>query len=188
MVVKDDFSRFTWLYIFKRNKEVSNAFNMFLIDVRAVSLPSKVKIVRSDNGGEWQGGFSNICRYFRIKQERVISTIEGAGLAARIQAPEILSHVELPPSESLWAEIINWACDVFNHTATTANSNKKSPHEMWHGTAAPAPPHPFLKPACSNGNGNNQTSRSPRGRVASTSDRAIITHVILCVSSCIKIR
>ena len=42
---------------------------------------------------------------------------------------------------------MHWSCDTLNHTAITANPNNKSPHEMWHGTAASTSPHPFLRPA-----------------------------------------
>ena len=79
--------------------------------------------------------------------ERALGIIQNAGLAACIQAPIIFPHVQLPPTKSLWAEAVHWACDALNHTATTANPGNNSPHEMWYGTAAPASPHPFLRPA-----------------------------------------
>ena len=41
---------------------------------------------------------------------------------------------------------MHWACDALNHTTTAAKPGNKSPHEMWYGTAAPAP-HPYLRPA-----------------------------------------
>ena len=79
--------------------------------------------------------------------ERALGIIQNAGLAAYIQAPIIFPHVQLPPTNSLRAEAVHWACDALNHTATTANPGNKSQHEMWHGTAAPALPHPFQRPA-----------------------------------------
>ena len=125
-------------------------------------MPSKVEIVRSDNGGEFSGGeFEEACKQHCIKQkftnadspkqngvvERVLGIIQNAGLVACIQVPIIFPHVQLPPTTSLWAEAVHWACDALNHTATTANPGNKSSHEMWYGTAAPASPHPFLRPA-----------------------------------------
>ena len=75
--------------------------------------------------------------------ERAQRIIQNAGHAACIQAPIIFPQVELPPTKSLWAEAVHWACDALNHTATTADPGNTSPHEMWYGTATPASPHPF---------------------------------------------
>ena len=79
--------------------------------------------------------------------ERVLGIIHHAALAACTQAPITFPLVQLPPNESLWAEAVHWSCDALNHTAPTANSSNKSPHEMWYGTAAPASSHRFLRPA-----------------------------------------
>ena len=162
MLVKDDFSRYAWVYFLKHKSDAADAFRKFLADVRADGVPSKVEIVRSDNGGEFFGGeFGEVCKQFCIKQEftnadspkqngvveRALGIIQNAALAACIQAPIIFPLVQLPPTESLWAEAVHWSCDALNHTATTANPGNKSPHEMWHGAAAPASPHPFLRPA-----------------------------------------
>ena len=162
MLVKDDFSRCAWVYFLKHKSEAADAFRKFLTDVRADGVPSKVEIVRSNNGREFYvGEFGEVCKQYCTKQEfknanspkqngvveRVLGIIQNAALAACIQAPIIFPHVQLPPTESLWAEAVHWSCDALNHTATTANPGNKSPHEMWHGTAAPASPHPFLRPA-----------------------------------------
>ena len=129
--------------------------------MRADGVPSKVKIVRSDNGGEFFGEeFAEVCKQFCIKQEftnadspkkngvveRALGIIQNAALAACIQAPIIFPLFQLPPTESLWAKAVHWSCDALNHTATTANPGNKSPHEMWHGAAALVSPHPFLRP------------------------------------------
>lgn len=75
---------------------------------------------------------------------RAINIVEEGGLAARIQAP-FFSRVELPLSESLWVESIYWACDTLDGTATTANLDNTSPHEMSHRIEASVLPHPCLK-------------------------------------------
>ena len=79
--------------------------------------------------------------------ERALGIMQNAALAECIQAPIIFPLVQLSPTESLWAEAVHRSCDALNHIATTANPGNKSPHEMWHGTAAPASPHPFHRPA-----------------------------------------
>ena len=51
MIVKDDFARYSWVYFLERKFDAGNAFREFLVDLRADGMPSKVKIVRSDNEG-----------------------------------------------------------------------------------------------------------------------------------------
>ena len=129
MIVKDDFSRYSWLYFLERKSDAAESFRKFLADVRADGVPSRVETVRSDNGSEFYGGdFASVWRHFFIKQEyttakspefdgvaeRGLGIINKAALAARIQAPIIFSHVRLPPTDSLWAEAMHWACDTLN--------------------------------------------------------------------------
>ena len=58
MIVKDEFSRYTWLYYLRNKSDAASAFKRFLTDVRADGVPSEVQIVRSDDGGEFSGGSS----------------------------------------------------------------------------------------------------------------------------------
>ena len=51
MLLKDDFSRYAWVYFLEHKSEAADAFRKFLADVRVDGVPSKVEIVRSDNGG-----------------------------------------------------------------------------------------------------------------------------------------
>ncbi|CAN0208252.1 unnamed protein product, partial [Laminaria digitata] len=147
MLVKYDYSRHAWVYFLKNKSDAADAFRKFLADVRADGVPSKVEIVRSDNGGEFFGGeFGEVCKQFCIKQEftnadspeqngvveRALGIIQNAGLAACIQAPIIFPRVQLLPTTSLLAEAAHCACDALNHTATTANPGNKSPHDMWY--------------------------------------------------------
>ena len=70
MIVKDDFSRYSWLYFLERKSDAAESFRKFLADVRADGVPSRVETVRSDNGGEFYGGdFASVCRQVCIKQE-----------------------------------------------------------------------------------------------------------------------
>ena len=162
-IVKDDFTRYAWVYFLERKSDAADAFRKFVADVRGDGVRSEVERVRSDNGGEFFGGeFGDVCRKYCVKQEftnakipelngvaeRALDIIQNAALAARTQAPILFPHVELPPSETLWAEAIHRACEALNRTATTSNPGSKSPYEMWHGKAEPASPHPFLRPGC----------------------------------------
>ncbi|CAM9974287.1 unnamed protein product, partial [Sphacelaria rigidula] len=70
MIIKDDYSRKSWLYFLTRKSDSDMAFNRFLASVRANGFPSVVQIVRSDNGGEFFGDkFRSVCDELLIKQE-----------------------------------------------------------------------------------------------------------------------
>ena len=56
MILKDDFTRYAWVYFLKRKPDTADAFRRVLADVRADGVPSEVLLVRSDDGGEWYGG------------------------------------------------------------------------------------------------------------------------------------
>jgi len=161
LIVRDDFSRYTWVYFIRQKSDAAELFEQFLADSRADDVPSKVVIVRSDGGGEFRGGkFGDLCRTRGIKQEfttadspqfngvaeRALGLIETAAMAGRIQARELYPGTQLPATESLWAEASHWACDALNRTATTANPESKSPYEMWYGRPPPVVLLPFLKP------------------------------------------
>ena len=53
---KDGLSRCACVYFLKYKSDVADALRKVLADVRAGCVPSKVEIVRSDNGGEFYGG------------------------------------------------------------------------------------------------------------------------------------
>ena len=113
MLVKDYFSLYAWVYFLKHKSDAADAFRKVLAYVRANGVPSKVEIVRSNNGGEFFGGeFGEVCKQFCIKQEftnadspkkngvveRALGTIQNAALAACIQAPINFPLVQLPPT------------------------------------------------------------------------------------------
>ena len=57
--------------------------------------------------------------------------------ASAFQAKVSFVGMQLPPTETLWAEAHNYSCDVLNRTTTTSNKDKKSAYEMWHGVKPP---------------------------------------------------
>ena len=144
LIVRDDFSRYTWVYFMRHQSDAAETFKQFLSDTRADGVPSQVVTVRSD-GGEFCGGkFGDLYRSRCIKQEfttadspqlngvaeRALGLIETAAMAGRIQTYELFPGAQAPATESLWAEASHWACDALNRTATSANAANKSPYEM----------------------------------------------------------
>ncbi|CAN0423312.1 unnamed protein product, partial [Pylaiella littoralis] len=79
-----------------------------------------VKIVHTDNGGEFDGRFEEVCRELCMKQEkppphspqfngiaeRALGLIKDAARAGLIQAMVIFS--DAPNFPSLWAEAMAW--------------------------------------------------------------------------------
>ena len=118
LIVRDDYSRMSWVYFLHHKSDAADAFERFLVDVRADGMPSSVEIVRSDGGGEFEGRFADLCRTRGIKQEfttadspeyngvaeRALGLIDASARAAVVQAQELYPHVELPSTDSLWAE------------------------------------------------------------------------------------
>ena len=53
MIVKDDYSRYSWTFFLRKKSEAADAFKIFLADLRDQGIPSTVESVRSDGGGEF---------------------------------------------------------------------------------------------------------------------------------------
>ena len=65
----DDFSCKTWMYFLKGKNEVFSKFKEFKALVENLS-EKKIKIFRSNNGGEFTGGeFKSFCTEAGIKRE-----------------------------------------------------------------------------------------------------------------------
>ena len=148
LIVRDHFSRYTWVYLMCHKSDAAETFKQFLSDTRADGVPSQVVTVRCNGIGEClRGKFGDLHRSRCIKQEfttadspqfnevakRALDLIETAAMARRIQTRELLPGAQLPATESLWTEPSHWACNALNRTATAANPANKSPYEMWCG-------------------------------------------------------
>ena len=70
LIVRDDFSRYMWVYFMRQESNAAETFKHILSDTRADGVPSQVVTVRSDGGDEFCGGvFGDICRSRCIKQK-----------------------------------------------------------------------------------------------------------------------
>ena len=56
LIVRDDLSRYTWVYFMRPKSDAAELFEQFLADTRADGVPSEVVIVRSDGGGQFRRG------------------------------------------------------------------------------------------------------------------------------------
>ena len=69
--------------------------------------------------------------------ERRLTLNEKLAKTSSIQAQMSFVGMKLPLTGSLWPEAHNYAYDVLNGTATTANPRNISPYEMWHEETPP---------------------------------------------------
>ena len=67
LILRDDFSRYTWVYFMRYKSDAVETFKQFLSDTRADGVPSQVVTVRSDGAVNFAGGSSAIDRDALIK-------------------------------------------------------------------------------------------------------------------------
>nr|GEX91349.1 putative ribonuclease H-like domain-containing protein [Tanacetum cinerariifolium] len=133
-VVKDEYSRFTWVFFLATKDETSPILNTFITSIEN-QLSLKVKIIKSDNGTKLKNNDLNqFCRMKRIKREfSVPRTSQQNGIAKRkkrtlIEAARTML-VDSLLSIPFWAEAVNTACYVQNMVLVTKPQNK-TPYEI----------------------------------------------------------
>ena len=97
-------------------------------------------VIRTDNGGEFQGAFQSLLAELGIKHERTPPyTPQYNGVAERTlgllrdKTVALLRGVTEGASERLWAEAMAYACDMSNKCVADSLDHDKTPYEMWHG-------------------------------------------------------
>jgi transposase InsO family protein len=115
----DDYSRKTWLYLLKSKDEVFSKFKEFK-SLRENLSERKIKILRSDNGGEYTSKeFVNFCKDVGIKRELTTPyNPQQNGVAERknktiMEALKTMIHDQDLPM-CLWAEAAMAAVYVHN--------------------------------------------------------------------------
>lgn len=132
----DDCSRFTYVYLLKTKDEAFNVFKAYKAEVEN-QLGRKIKVLRSDRGGEYfPNDFNIFCEEHGIVHEcSAPRTPEQNGLAERKNRTfqeminAMLLHSELPLN--LWGEALLAACHILNRIPL--KKNKISPYELWKG-------------------------------------------------------
>nr|GEU50864.1 uncharacterized mitochondrial protein AtMg00810-like [Tanacetum cinerariifolium] len=135
LVVTDDFSRFSWTFFLKSKDETSRILRNFITEIENLK-DLKVKIIRSDNGGEFRNKeMDEFCSKKGIKREfSNARTPPHNGLAerrnrTRIEAARtMLADAKLPVT--FWAEAVNTSCYVQNRVLVTKPHNK-TPYELF---------------------------------------------------------
>ena len=86
MIVKDDYSRFSWSYFLRQVTDSAEALEYFLADMRHQRTQSKIECIGSDIGGEFAGGaLAHLSRDRGIRREFILAdTSKLNGVARRI--------------------------------------------------------------------------------------------------------
>ncbi|GKD83993.1 putative ribonuclease H-like domain-containing protein [Tanacetum coccineum] len=114
LVVIDDFSRFSWVFLATKD-ETSEILKTFITGIK-ILIDLRVKVIRCDNGTEFKNRVMNqLCEMNSIKREFSIArTLQQNGVAERknrtlIEAAKtMLADSKLPTT--FWAEAVNTAC------------------------------------------------------------------------------
>ncbi|GJP56276.1 hypothetical protein CLOM_g15349 [Closterium sp. NIES-68] len=133
----DDFSRLSWVILVKTKDEVAKMFRRWIRYVERES-GAKVKVLRSDRGGEYLG--KELQTFLEEKgithQLSVPYTPQQNGAAERINrtltdlARAILSHAEL--DNTWWGAAVQYANWVKNRMGSKGLGGK-SPYSLWTG-------------------------------------------------------
>jgi Fe2+ transport system protein FeoA len=132
----DDYSRYTYVYLIKHKHEAFDMFKTYKNEVEN-HLSKKIKILRSDRGGEYfSSDFNSFCEQHGIVHQcSAPRTPEQNGLAERKNRTLVdminamLMYAKLP--FNLWGEALLSACRILNRIPS--KNTKVSPYELWKG-------------------------------------------------------
>ncbi|GKA35291.1 putative ribonuclease H-like domain-containing protein [Tanacetum coccineum] len=137
LVITDDCTRFSWLFVLTTKDETSGIFQNFIRQIKN-QLNHRVKIIRSDNVTEFKNrDMLKFCGNKGIKQEYSNArTPQQNGVAERmnrtlIEAARTMLADSLLPT-TFWAEAVSTACYIFNRVRVTKPQNK-TPYELLFG-------------------------------------------------------
>ena len=110
------------MFFLQHKPDSGDVFGNFVADARDVGVLSKVAVLRYNNGGEFFGGdIGESHKQFGTKKlftnadnpiqngvvGRAPGIIQNARFVAFVQVPIIFPHVQLPPTKSLWADVVH---------------------------------------------------------------------------------
>ncbi|KAK9072512.1 hypothetical protein SSX86_008946 [Deinandra increscens subsp. villosa] len=141
----DDYSRYMYLYLIKEKSESLETFKDFKAEVEN-QLKCKIKVVRSDRGGEYYGRHTDVGQapgpFYRfckdhgiINQYTMPGTPQQNGVAERRNRTlmnmvrSMLANSGLP--QFLWTEALKTAVHILNRVPS--KSVPKTPFELWTG-------------------------------------------------------
>ena len=138
LIFVDDKSMFTWAYFIRRKNNVFKYFKEFIIKVEKKT-SKYIKILRSDQGGEYtSGAFRRYCTENGIQQQfTVIDTLKKNGVAERRNktlvecARSMLQGKKI--SNGFWVEAINTIVYLKNRSPPK-KLELQTPFEVFYGS------------------------------------------------------
>ena len=131
----DDYSRYCYVYLLRSKDEAVNAFKSYKAEVET-QLNKKIKIIRSDKGGEYEFPFEEICTEFGIVHQMTAPyTPQSNGVAERKNRSlketmnALLNSSGLP--QNLWGEVVLTANFILNRVPH--RKTQQTPYEKWKG-------------------------------------------------------
>ncbi|CAA7037263.1 unnamed protein product [Microthlaspi erraticum] len=137
LTIVDDCSRAVWVYLLQEKREVAeNLKNFFKMVERQFN--KKVRVVRSDNGGEFMCMKPYFAEEGILHQTSCVYTPQQNGCVERKHrhilnvSRSLMFQASLPIR--FWGECVLTACHLINRTPSTL-LNGKTPFEILHGVA-----------------------------------------------------
>ncbi|CAH9074985.1 unnamed protein product [Cuscuta europaea] len=135
LTIVDDFSRAVWVYLLIDKKEVYHMFMSFIVMTER-QFASKISMVRSDNGTEFNCLKNYFCEHGILFQTSCVGTPQQNGRVERkhrhilnvAQALRFQGHLPI----SFWGECILTAAHLINYTPS-AVLHQKIPFEVLYG-------------------------------------------------------
>ena len=100
----------------------------------------KIGTVRTDGGGEFKGEFQSLLKELGTKRKttpphtpQYNCVVERALGLLRDKTAALLRGMITDKSDCLWAEAMNYACEMSNRCTTTSLNPGVSPYELWVG-------------------------------------------------------
>ena len=120
LVVIDDYSRFTWVFLLSNKNGITDLIKKFIVMIEN-QMNEKVKALRTDNGTKFKNAIlDHFCadrgilrRYSAVQTPQQNGVAERGNRTLIDAARTILCDSKLPIF--LWAEKINTSCHVHNH-------------------------------------------------------------------------
>ena len=140
MICEDDFSRFKIVRFLKKKKNDAVAALRNIIAEYITPAGLKIGSIRTDEGGEFEGKFQQGLDSYGITHELTPpDTPQYNGVAKRAlgllrdKSIAMLQEMAVAASDKLWAETLNYACDMSNMCVASSFEGGTSPYEKWYG-------------------------------------------------------
>ena len=131
----DDFTRFKLICFLKHKSDATNELRELVAEYIAHA-GIKIGTVRIDGGGKFDGEFQSLLKELGIKRKttpphtpQYNGVVEALGLL-RDKTVTLLRGMTAGKSGRLWAEAINYACEMSNRCATTSLNPSVCPYEL----------------------------------------------------------